>query len=50
MFEMLVERFSPFWGCVANSGFLSEYGYFNKVENEEDRQLHNEIHSRLLLG
>lgn len=102
MFEILVERFSPFWGCVANSGFVSEYGYFNTDENipetifwlnyfndaiikkidnkkiervikdypnitvkngifrikdiaidfedEKDRQLHNEIHSRLLLG
>lgn len=31
LFQKLVERFEPFWGCVANSKIASKYGYFDKL-------------------
>lgn len=33
LFEKLVERFNPFWGCVANSKIASKYGYFDQDNN-----------------
>lgn len=31
LFQKLVERFEPFWGCVANSKIALKYGYFDKL-------------------
>ena len=33
LFEKLVDRFSPYWGCISNSYIVSEYGYFDKEKN-----------------
>lgn len=29
LFEKLVEKFKPFWGCIANESIGSQYGYFD---------------------